>query len=199
MVEAPGSASFAEMHVTQWLNSWRSGDSCAEECLIEAVYSHLHQMALRMMGRERADHTLRPTALVHEAWLRMCGAEVDYQNRAHFLSLSAIVMRHILVDHARARACSKRFDNKGRMSVEQAAMTVVIEEEVGPEQLLDLDRALTRLSAQDARKGRLMEMVYFGGMEPEEAALVLGVSLRTAQRDIKFSKLWLKAALQQSA
>lgn len=195
MVDTPRSASFAEMQITQWLQSWRSGDSSAEQCLIEVVYSHLHQMAARMMGKERPDHTLRPTALVHEAWLRMCGSDIDYQDRAHFLSLSAIVMRRILVDHARARACSKRFDSKERISADQAALTVVIEQEIGPEQLLDLDRALTRLAAQDARKGRLMEMVYFGGMEPDEAAIVLGVSLRTVQREIQFSKLWLKAAM----
>lgn len=192
----PNPVPSAEAQITQWLKAWRDGDNSAEQRLIEAVYSHLHEMAARMMGKERPEHTLRPTALVHEAWLRMCGSEVDYQNRAHFLSLSAIVMRRILVDYARARASAKRIGARKRISMEEAAMTVVMEQEAGPEQLLDLDRALTELAVQDARKGRLMEMIYFGGMEPEEAAAVLHVSLRTAQREIRFSKLWLKTAMQ---
>lgn len=104
MVDTPRSASFAELHVTLWLHSWRSGDSSAEQRPIGAVSSLLRQMAVRMMSKERPDHTVRPTGLVHEDWLRMCGPEADYQNRTRSLSLFAIVMRRVLVDRARARA-----------------------------------------------------------------------------------------------
>jgi RNA polymerase sigma factor (TIGR02999 family) len=128
----------------------------------------------------------------------MRGPDVDFEDRAHFLSLSAIVMRRVLVDYARARASDKRIGAKKRVDMEEVAMTVVVEPGAGPERLLDLDRALTRLAVQDPRKGRLMEMVYFGGMEPDEAAMVLQVSLLTIQREIQVSKLWLKAAIQRT-
>lgn len=195
-MESPTPTPPTAVQMTQWLHRWQAGDSHAEEMLMDAVYAQLHAMAARMMQQERPGHTLRPTALVHEAWLRMHGSSMDFESRAHFLCLSARVMPRILVDYARTRARGKRFDGKERVDMDEAVMTVIVEPEGCPEQLLDLDRALTRLTEQDERKGRLMEIIYFGGLEPEEAALVLNVSVRTVQREVQFAKLWLKTALQ---
>lgn len=186
------------VQVTDWLSRWQAGDKRAEDQLMEAVYSQLHAMAARFMLHERPGHTLSPTALVHEAWLRMHGGSMDFESRACFLGLSAKVMRRVLIDHARARARGKRFDGKDRVDFDEAAMTVAVEPGCEPEKLLDLDRALTQLAAQDERKGRLMEMVYFGGMNPDEAAAVLQLSPRTVQREVQFSRLWLKTAMQHS-
>lgn len=112
------------MQVTQWLHRWQAGDRQAEDQLIEAVYGQLHAIAARMIRQERPGHTLRPTALVHEAWLRLHGNSMDFEDRAHFLSFSARVMRRILVDHARARLRGKRFDAKERVCMDEAALAL---------------------------------------------------------------------------
>jgi RNA polymerase sigma factor (TIGR02999 family) len=161
---------------------------------MELVYGEFHALAQKQMRRERPDHTLQPTALVHEAYLRlMQDNAADWQNRAHFYATAAVVMRRILVDHARKRAAAKR---------PQARQTVELDDFLAApapriEQLLILDEALTRLFRMDARQGRVVELIYFGGLTEEEAALVLGVSLRTVKRDWRGARAWLQAELNR--
>jgi RNA polymerase sigma factor (TIGR02999 family) len=194
-VGKPEAGAIDGRQVTQLLHAWRGGDKDAEQALMPVVYAQLHAIAMRQMCGERQNHTLCPTELVHEAWLRLDNAAIDFAGRAHFLALSSNIMRRILVDHARARSRVKRFGELERASLDEAELTVIFEPEAGPERLIDLDRVLTRLAEQDSRKGRLMEMTYFGGLTPEESAEVLHTTVRTVQRDIKFAKAWMKAAL----
>lgn len=181
--------------LTVLLRAWQHGDKDAEQKLIELVYAQLHAMAVGQMRRERRDHTLCPTELVHEAWLRLDDLQMDLNDRSHFLALAATAMRRILIDHARTRCRQKRSGGLQKISFDEAKLTVAMESEIALEQLIDLDRALTGLSQQDPRKGRLMELIYFGGLTTEESAIVLSSTVRTVERDIKFSKAWMKAAL----
>ena len=144
------------------------------------------------MRRERTDHTLSPTALVHEAYLRLVGqTDISWQNRAHFFSVAAQVMRHILVDHARERRAQKRGGSERRLSLEHA--------DISPEQdatdLLALDEALTRLAAFDERKSRVVELRFFGGPTIEEVAEVLKVTEGAVRYDWRMAKAWLHRAL----
>jgi RNA polymerase sigma-70 factor, ECF subfamily len=161
---------------------------------VELVYGEMHARARRYMRRERPDHTLQPTALVHETYLRlMQGCAVDWQGRAHFYATASVVMRQILVDHARAHAAGKRPDGKRRVDLDGllAAQSPRIEE------LLILDEALTRLAAMDARQARLVELLYFGGLTEEEAAETLGISVRTVKRDWASARAWLQSQLRK--
>jgi RNA polymerase sigma factor (TIGR02999 family) len=145
------------------------------------------------MRRERPDHTLQPTALVHEAYLRlMRDCPSDWQSRAHFFAAASIVMRRILVDHARQRAAAKRPGGKQKVELDDLMASA------SPriEQLLILDQALDRLAGWDRRQARLVEMLYFGGLTEHEAAEVLGVSVRTVKRDWSAARAWLQAQLR---
>jgi len=148
------------------------------------------------MRRERPDHTLQPTALVHETYLRlMQGQAIDWQGRAHFYATASRAMRRILVDHARARAAGKRPDGKLKVDLDGflAAPSPRIEE------LLMLDEALIRLAAMDARQARLVELLYFGGLTEGEAAGALGISVRTVKRDWASARAWLQSQLRKPA
>jgi RNA polymerase sigma factor (TIGR02999 family) len=170
----------------------RRGDSEAEAQLVALVYDDFHALAKRYMTRERPDHTLQPTALVNEAYVKLLrDRPAEWENRSHFFAAASIVMRRILVDHARARFAAKRTGGKQRMELDDfmASASPRIE------QLLILDEALTRLAQWDRRQARLVEMMYFGGLTAKEAAGVLGIGERTVKRDWRAARAWLQAQL----
>jgi RNA polymerase sigma factor (TIGR02999 family) len=175
-------------NVTQLLRAWTDGDPEALEKLTPLVYAELHRLAVRAMAAERPDHTLQPTALVHEAYLRlMSSRDVVWKDRAHFFALSARLMRRILVDFARTRQSEKRGGGHTPVSLEE--MTVVSPQKAP--YLMALDDALNRLAEVDARKSEVVELRFFGGLSVEETAEVLKVSRDTVLRDWKMARLWL--------
>lgn len=174
--------------VTGLLKAWSSGNSAALDQLIPIVYDELRAVAARYLRRERPDHTLQPTALVNETYLRLIDQrQVQWQNRAHFIGVAAQMMRRILVDHARNHNRAKRGGTARKVSLDEA---VALSEERADE-LVELDEALTALEALDERKSRVVEMRYFGGLSVEETAEVLKVSEITVARDWKLAKAWL--------
>jgi RNA polymerase sigma-70 factor, ECF subfamily len=174
--------------VTRLLKGWSSGDSAALDQLIPVVYDELRAVAARYLRRERQDHTLQPTALVNEAYLRLIDQkQVKWQNRAHFMGVAAQMMRRILVDHARRHHRAKRGGGAQQVSLDEA---MAVSEERADD-LVELDEALTALAAFDERKSRVVEMKYFGGLSVEEMAEVLKVSEITIARDWKLAKAWL--------
>jgi RNA polymerase sigma factor (TIGR02999 family) len=174
--------------VTALLSAWRSGNKGAQDRLFQLVYKDLHRVASRYMSRERPEHTLQATALVNEAYIRLIGMdEFHWQDRAHFFSVAARVMRRILVDSARARRFQKRGGGAASISLDEALM---VTGQHGPD-LVALDDALSALSAMDERKGRVVELRFFGGLSAAETAAVLGVSDDTVLRDWKMAKVWL--------
>jgi RNA polymerase sigma-70 factor, ECF subfamily len=174
--------------ITMLLHAWNGGDASALEKLTPVVYAELRRLARRCMVAERPDHTLQPTALVHEAFLRlMISKDVAWKNRAHFFALSARMMRRILVDLARSRRYGKRGGGKTPISLEE--MTLVSPQK-GP-YLIALDEALMRLAQVDSRKSEVVELRFFGGLSVEETAEVLSVSRDTVLRDWKMARLWL--------
>jgi RNA polymerase sigma factor (TIGR02999 family) len=174
--------------VTELLRAWSDGDAGALERLMPLVEAELRRLARGYMGRERRDHTLQVTALINEAFLRLTEArQLRWQDRAHFLGISARLMRRVLVDHARARGYRKRGGGARRVVLDEALM-------VSPGlsvELLALDRALGVLAAADSRKARVIELRFFGGLSVEETAEVLHVSTDTVKRDWRLAKLWL--------
>jgi RNA polymerase sigma factor (TIGR02999 family) len=174
--------------VTVLLRAWGQGDLEAREKLIGVVYEDLRRRAAAYLRRERVDHTLQPTALVHEAYLRLLGQQrVVWQNRAHFFGIAAQIMRRILVDHAKGRRRKKRFD---------ASMRVTLDDRVGaanPREcdLLVLDQALDELAAIDPQQGRIVELRYFAGLSETEVAEVLAVSRSTVTREWQIARGWL--------
>jgi RNA polymerase sigma factor (TIGR02999 family) len=171
---------------------WSNGDPDALDQLAPLVYRELHRLAIRYMGRERPGHTLQATALVHEAYVRLIDwQKVQWQNRAHFFAASAQVMRRILVDYARSRLYAKRGGHARPVSLDDAP-----EVSHSLTDLLDLDLALNRLSALDARTAQVVELRYFGGLSVEEAAEVLNVSPITVIRSWNFAKAWLLRELK---
>lgn len=174
--------------VTRILHDWSEGDAGAPARLMPIVYEELRRLARSFLARERGAHTLQPTALVHEAYLRLFDQRrVDWQNRAHFYGIAASMMRRVLIDHARAHATDKRGGDTARLSLDD--IQVPLEQRAAS--LLALDEALERLSRMDERKGRIVELRFFGGLSEEEIAEVLGISTRTVMRDWKTARLWL--------
>jgi RNA polymerase sigma factor (TIGR02999 family) len=174
--------------VTELLRAWGNGDDGALERLLPLVEAELRRLARGYMRRERAGHSLQTTALVNEAFLRLTGARgVRWQDRAHFLGISARLMRRVLVDHARSRGYRKRGGGAHRMTLDEGLVRAP-EPDVD---LLALDRALQALSVVDPRKGRTVELRFFGGLSVEETAEVLQVSPDTVKRDWRLAKLWL--------
>jgi RNA polymerase sigma-70 factor (ECF subfamily) len=158
-----------------------------ENTVLSGVYDELRRLAAFHLNRERRDHTLQATALVHEAYLRLVQQNPQWSDRVQFIAQASLMMRRVLVDHARARLRDKRGGGWHKLSLSEAA-------ELGggrTVELLDLDCALEELAKVDARKARLVELRYFGGLTMEESALVLGTSLATAERDWKFSRAFL--------
>lgn len=181
--------------VTALLKDWSGGDRRALERLMPLVYGELRKLAWAYLRRERASHTLQPTALVHEAYLRLVDQRgVDWQNRAHFFGIAARMMRRILVDHARRRQAAKRNAALDRLSTsgEPAAA------EPDPE-VLALDQALERLEAMDPRQARIIELRFFGGLTVEETAEVAGISTATVKREWQTARAWLARELRTAA
>jgi RNA polymerase sigma factor (TIGR02999 family) len=182
--------------ITEILRSWSDGDADAADRLFALVYDELRRLARSYLQREDSAHTLQPTALVNEAYLRLIDqTRVNWQNRSHFYGIAAQMMRRILVDHARAHATGKRGGAAERLSLEDA----VIAPEQNATDLVELDEALTNLAKFDERKSRVVELLYFGGLERKEAALVLGVSEKTVLRDWQMARMWLYRELSLSA
>lgn len=174
--------------VTQILHDWSGGDADAPERLMPLVYNELRRLARIFLAKERGAHTLQPTALVHEAYLRLVDqTRVSWQNRAHFYGIASSMMRRVLIDHARAHATEKRGGDAIRLSLDD--MQIPLEQRAAG--LLALDEALEKMSQMDERKGRIVELRFFGGLSDEEIAEVLGVSTRTVLRDWKTARLWL--------
>ena len=179
--------------VTRLLLAWSGGDAAAIDELMPLIYAELRRLAQRQMQRERLGHTLQPTALVHEAYLRLIDQrQVHWQNRAQFFAVAAQVMRRIVVDYARRRRRAKRGGGATHLSLDEAALITP----VLATQVLELDEALGRLTALDERKGRVVEMRYFGGLSVEEVAAVVGVSENTVISDWALAKAWLRRELE---
>lgn len=172
--------------ITLLLTACRNGDPDAESRLLELVYHQLRDIARYHMRKELPGHSLQPTALVNEAYIRLFGNRIDWQNRAQFFGVAARTMRRILVDHARARRSRKRWGGK-KVELERAAL--VAHDRV--EDLLALDTALEALAIKDPRQAKIVELRFFAGMTNEEAAACLGVSTRTVARDWDFAQAWL--------
>jgi len=174
--------------VTQLLQAWRGGDQAALDRLIPLIHAELHRLAHHYMLRERVGHTLQTTALVNEAYLRLVDAsQVAWENRAHFLAISANLMRRILVDFARSRGYQKRGGNAVKVEFDEARVPSVGR---GAE-VVALDEALQALAAFDERGAKVVELRFFGGLTEEETGEVLGVSARTVKREWASAKAWL--------
>ena len=177
---------------TELLLAWGRGEQHAFDQLVPLVYDELHRLARGHMARERADHTLQASGLVHEAYVRLIELkQMRWQNRAHFFAMAARVMRRILVDNARARRNEKRGGDVPKVALEEA---LVVSSGPGPD-LVALDEALTELEALHPRKSQVVELRYFAGLSLEETALALDVSIDTVKRDWRFAKLWLFSEL----
>jgi RNA polymerase sigma-70 factor, ECF subfamily len=181
--------------VTVLLKAWRAGSQDALERLMPIVYEQLRGIAHRYMRLERQGHTLGTTALVHEAYLRLIAADIPFSDRAHFLSIAALTMRRILVDHANALRAKKRGGSEHKTQFDESAEQLIRFADNDPTPMLDLDDALKRLATFDGRKARLLELLYFGGLTVEESAEVVGVSAPTVHRDLKMAKAWLRIQL----
>jgi RNA polymerase sigma factor (TIGR02999 family) len=182
----------ADRGVTALLGAWSRGDGAALNQLLPLVYAELHRIAARQIRGERANHTLQPTALVHEVYLRLVDQrQVDWQDRAHFLGVAAGIMRRILVDHARRHSARKRGAGVACVSIDDARDLVAS----GDIPTLALDDALDRLEKLDPELARIVELRAFGGLTIDEAAHVLKVSASTAKREWRTAKAWLNREL----
>jgi RNA polymerase sigma factor (TIGR02999 family) len=180
--------------VTRLLGELRAGTPGAEAQLFALVYDELRRIAGSYLRRERPDHTLQPTALVNEAYLRLVEqSEQNWQNRAHFIGIGAHLMRQILIDHARKRAAIKRGGDAHAVTLDDVALPQVLQ----LEELLNLDQALSRLELLDKRQSRIVELRFFGGLSEEEIGQVLGVSVRTVKRDWNVARAWLYAEINK--
>jgi RNA polymerase sigma factor (TIGR02999 family) len=179
--------------ITSLLRDWQSGNRAALDALTPAVYRQLRQIAAGYMRRERAGHTLQPTALVHEAYARMAGQNLpEFQSRSHFYAVSAQIMRQVLVDCAREHRAAKR----GSGLKEQLDDRLAVSAPDGSlEDVLFIDEALARLAALDARKAQVIELRYFGGLERQEIADALGLTHATVKRDLTLGEAWLRREL----
>jgi len=174
--------------ITQLLRRWSQGDSSALDQLMPIVLRELRKLAGGYLKGERPNHTLQPTALINEAYLRLVAQDFpEWQSRTHFFGVAAQLMRQILVDHARSHAAAKRGQNAPRLSLEEAAE--FSGEQAG--EIIMLDDALTSLARLDDRKARVVEMRYFGGLTVEEIAAALGVSTATVTREMRLAQAWL--------
>jgi RNA polymerase sigma factor (TIGR02999 family) len=178
--------------VTELLSRWSTGDVSARDALVPLVYDELRRIARRCLSSQPSGHTLQPTALVHEAYMRMARHDaIDWQGRVHFFAMAAQMMRQILVDHARKHLASKRGGN---------AVTVMLDESSAATQpfnldVLALDDAMKGLAALDARQAQLVELRFFGGLSIEETALAMNISTATTKREWATARLWLYNAM----
>jgi RNA polymerase sigma-70 factor, ECF subfamily len=181
--------------VTQLLQQWGSGNKEALDQLMPLVYEQLRRLASGYLRGERPDHTLRATALVHEAYIRLIDSDVAFQDRVHFYAVSARILRRILVDYARSQNRQKRGGEFNKIPLDDAVL-------VGPQVdhgLIALDAAMQRLAEQDQRKSELVELLFFGGLTYDEAAEALKISPATVHRELTLAKAWLHRELGQGA
>ena len=195
LVRYTGAPVTMAQRVTELLLAWGEGDHAALEQLIPLVHAELRRIARRYMAGERRGHTLQPTALVNEVYLRLVDLErVRWQNRAHFLAVAARLMRRVLIDFARSRGYQKRGGDVERIAFDEALLV-----DVGRgHDLLALDEALDELARIDSRKSQIVVMRFFGGLSVEEVATVLNVSAATVTRDWKLAKSWLLRQLDRA-
>jgi len=182
-------ATSSSAQVTQLLLAWRQGDDAALERLVPVVYQELRRIARHYMAGQRPSHTLQPTALINEVYLRLVDCQlVNWQNRAHFIAVCANLMRRVLVDYARSKQYQKRGGGAVQVSLDEGLLPAA---EPGRE-LIALDDALNALAEVDARKSKVVELRFFGGLTTQETAEVLNVSQDTVVRDWRFAKAWLQ-------
>ena len=181
--------------VTQLLKAMQGGDASAAERLLPLVYAELHRLAKSYMRRERQDHTLQPTALINEAYLRLAQGTLDWQNREHFIGVAAHVMRRVLVDHARAHRAQIRGGDLKRVELEDG---LAISEE-RTEEMLVLDEALNRLAEVRPRQAKIVELRYFAGLSVEQIAAALAIAPRSVKRDWALARIWLFKELRGDA
>ena len=190
MAESPG-------EVTVLLTQLRAGRSDALNRLLPLVYAELRRIAARYMQQERAGHTLQPTALVHEAYLRLAGQDrANWENRAQFMGVAGQLMRRILVDHARKRCAAKRGSPLVTLDESNAAQQA---DTSHPEEILAIHLTLERLERLDPQQGKVVELRYFAGLSAEETAQAMGLSLRTVEREWTTAKAWLRSQLAGEA
>ena len=184
--------------ITLILEAARRGDPGSVERLTERLYGELRRLAEREMRGERADHTLEPTALVHELYLRLLAGEdaPGFENRAHFFGAAATAIRRLLVEHARARGRAKRSGGGKRVQLDEEALPAAVE--VADERLLALESVLERLATLDPQKARIVELRFFAGCSVEEVARALGTSESTIAREWRFARAWMQAQLAGS-
>lgn len=181
-------------NITLWLERASRGDRAGEQQVFQTLYAELRRLAGLTMRSERAGHTLQPTALVNEAYMRLIGGRsgITWESRGHFLNAAARVMRNILVDHARSTRALKRPGSAQRVELTGAGPISTDD----PELLLTIDGALNQLAAMDARQARIVELRFFGGLSVEETAKTLGISEKTVKRDWAMARAWLESQLQ---
>lgn len=177
--------------ITRLLSRWRAGEDGALDRLVPLVYDELRALAGRRLRSEHPGHTLQSTELVHEAFARLVDADVEWQDRAHFLAIAARTMRQVLVDHARHRSRKKRGGGVAPVTFDEAFVPTADNADT----LLALDEAMDRLAERDARKAEVIELHIFGGLTYAETAEALGISEATVDRDLRMARAWLTAAL----
>lgn len=180
--------------VTQLLKAMNDGDRAAADRLLPLVYAELHRLATSYMRRERQDHTLQPTALINEAYMRLAKEDLDWQNREHFIGIAAHVMRRVLVDYARAHKAQIRGGELRRVELEEG---LAISDE-RTEETLALDEALNRLAEANPRQAKVVELRYFGGLSMEQIAAALAIAPRTVKRDWALARIWLFKELRKN-
>lgn len=180
--------------ITGLLAAWRDGDDSAGDRLLPLVYSELHAIASRYMRDEHAATTLQPTALINEAYMRLVGSDVDWENRRHFLAVAARTMRRVLVDHARSRLSQKRGGGVVRVTLPEQPG----DDGADPIDVIAVDEALQELAELDERKARAVELHYFAGLGHAEVARVLDVSTATVDRDLRFARSWIFDRLSEA-
>ena len=179
--------------ITQRLMDWRNGRQEAFEEVMPQVYETLHRIAQRYMRRENPGHTLQPTAIVNEAYLKLIDADVDWQNRAHFFAIAARLMRRILVDYAKAKHSEKRGGSATVICIDEGA----VKQSEPDMNIVELDLALKRLAEIDERKSKIVELHYFGGLKYDETAEVLKISAATVDRELRLAKAWLHKTMNE--
>ncbi len=179
--------------ITQMLRAWSEGDRAAADQFMPVIYDELRRQAHRFLNRERANHTLQTTALVHEAYLRLTEQrDVSWQNRAQFFGLAAQMMRRILVNYAVNRKRDKRGGSAEKLQLDETIQIQAADKSID---LIELDEALNRLAKLDERQARVIELRYFGGLTIEETAEVMGISPATVKREWNMAKTWLRSEL----